>query len=78
MYSENSKIVIYLDSFLIKMIIFGYLFYLYQFLRRLPCSLLAVLVSEYRRCFTLCLFIILLVQFGLLSGHLLGNSCPLG
>ena len=22
--------------------------------------------------------IILLVQFGLLSGHLLGNSCPLG
>ena len=28
--------------------------------------------------FTLCLFIILLVQFGLLSGHLLGNSCPLG
>ena len=29
-------------------------------------------------CFTLCLFIILLVQSGLLSGHLLGNSCPLG
>ena len=28
--------------------------------------------------FHLCLFIILLVQFGLLSGHLLGNSCPLG
>ena len=27
-------------------------------------SLLAVLVSEFRRCFTLCLFIILLVQFG--------------
>ena len=27
---------------------------------------------------TLCLFIILLVGFGLLSGHLLGNSCPLG
>ena len=26
----------------------------------------------------LCLFIILLVQFGLLSGHLLVNSCPLG
>ena len=24
------------------------------------------------------LFIIILVQFGLLSGHLLGNSCPLG
>ena len=29
-------------------------------------------------CFTLCLFIILLVRFGLLSGYLLGNSCPLG
>ena len=28
--------------------------------------------------FTLCLFIILLVQFGLLNGHLLKNSCPLG
>ena len=28
--------------------------------------------------FHLCLFIILLVQFGFLSGHLLGNSCPLG
>ena len=28
--------------------------------------------------FTLCLFIILLVRFGLLSGHLLGNSCQLG
>ena len=28
--------------------------------------------------FMLCLFIILLVQFGLLSGHLMGNSCPLG
>ena len=41
-------------------------------------SLLAVLVSEFRLCFTFCLFIILLVQFGLLSGHLLGNSCPLG
>ena len=27
--------------------------------------------------FHLCLFIILLVQFGLLSGHLLGNSCIL-
>ena len=24
------------------------------------------------------MFFILLVQFGLLSGHLLGNSCPLG
>ena len=24
------------------------------------------------------MFIILLVQFGLLSGHLLGKSCPLG
>ena len=35
-------------------------------------------MSEFRLCFTLCLFIILLVQFGLLSGHLLGNSCPLG
>ena len=31
-------------------------------------SLLAFLVSEFRRCFTLCLFIILLVQFGSLSG----------
>ena len=41
-------------------------------------SLLAVLVSEFRGGFTLCLFIILLVQCGLLSGHLLGNSCPLG
>ena len=41
-------------------------------------SLLDVLVSEFRWCFTLCLFIILLVQFGLLSDHLLGNSCPLG
>ena len=28
--------------------------------------------------FTLCVFIILLVRFGLLSGYLLGNSCPLG
>ena len=28
--------------------------------------------------FHLCLFIILSVQFWLLSGHLLGNSCPLG
>ena len=28
--------------------------------------------------FNLCLFIILLVRFGLLSDHLLGNSCPLG
>ena len=28
--------------------------------------------------FHLMLFIILLVQFGLLSGHLLENSCPLG
>ena len=35
-------------------------------------------VSEFRLCFTSCLFIILLVQFGLLNGHLLGNSCPLG
>ena len=38
----------------------------------------AVLVSEFRWCFTLCLFIILLVRSGLLSDHLLGNSCPLG
>ena len=37
-----------------------------------------VLMSEFRWCFTLCLFIILLVRFGLLSGHLLGNSCQLG
>ena len=38
------------------------------------------LVSEFRRCFTLCLIIILLVRFRLLSDcdHLLGNSCPLG
>ena len=36
------------------------------------------LVSEFRRCFTLSIFIILLVRFGLLSDHLLGNSCPLG
>ena len=28
--------------------------------------------------FSICLFIVLLVRFGLLSGHLLGNSCPLG
>ena len=28
--------------------------------------------------FTLCLFIILLVRFWMLSGHLLGNSCQLG
>ena len=41
-------------------------------------SLLPVLGSEFRWCFTLCLFIILLVRFGLLSGHLLENSCPLG
>ena len=34
--------------------------------------------SELRRCFTLCLFIILLVRFGLLSVHLLENSCTLG
>ena len=24
------------------------------------------------------LFVVLLVQFGLLGGHLLGNGCPLG
>ena len=41
-------------------------------------SLLSVLVSEFRWCFTLCLFIILLVRFWLLSSHLLGNSFPLG
>ena len=35
-------------------------------------------MSKFRLCFTLFLFIILLVHFGLLSGHLLGNSCPLG
>ena len=35
------------------------------------------LVPEFRWCFTLCLFIIILVRFGLLSDHLLGNSCPL-
>ena len=28
--------------------------------------------------FHLMKFIILLVRFGLLSGHLLGNSCPFG
>ena len=39
-------------------------------------SLLSVLVSEFRWCFTLCLFIILLVRFVLLSGQLLENSCP--
>ena len=32
---------------------------------------------EFRCFFTLCLINILLVRFGLLSGHLLGNSCPL-
>ena len=41
-------------------------------------SLLPVLESEFRRCFKLCLFIKRLVRFWLLSGHLLGNSCPLG
>ena len=40
-------------------------------------SLLAVLVSEFRWCFTLCLFIILLVQFRLLSGHLFGGIAAL-
>ena len=34
-------------------------------------------VSVYRTNGSL-VFIILLVRFGLLSGHLLGNSCPLG
>ena len=41
-------------------------------------SLLRVLVSKFRWCFALCLFIILLVRFGLLGGHLLGDSCQLG
>ena len=41
-------------------------------------SLLPVLVSEFRWCFTLCFFIILLVRFWLLSSLLLGNSFPLG
>ena len=36
-------------------------------------SLLPVLESEFRRCFTLCLCIILLDWFGLPIGHLLGN-----
>ena len=43
-------------------------------------SLLPVLLSEFWWCFTLCLFIKLLVRFsrcGLLNDHLLGNSCPL-
>ena len=34
-------------------------------------------LSEFRWCFTLRLFIILLVRFGLLSGHLFGNSWAL-
>ena len=39
-------------------------------------SLLPVLGSEFRWC---CVFtVVLLIWFGLLSGHLLGNSCPLG
>ena len=41
-------------------------------------SLFRVLVSEFRWYFKLCLFIILFVRFGLLSDHLLGNSCSLG
>ena len=41
-------------------------------------SLLAVLVSGFRWCFALCLFIVLLVQFGLLGDRLLGGGCPLG
>ena len=40
-------------------------------------SLLPVLKSDFR-CFTLCLFLILLAQFGLLSGHHFRDSCPLG
>ena len=35
-------------------------------------------IGEFWWCLTLWLFIILLVRFGLLSDHLLGNSCPLG
>ena len=41
-------------------------------------SLLPVLLSEFRCCFISCLFIIFLVRFGLLSGHLFGNNCPRG
>ena len=37
-----------------------------------------VFVSEFPGRFTLCVFIIFLVRFGLLSDHLLGNSCSLG
>ena len=36
------------------------------------------LVSEFRWCFTLCLFTIPLVRFRLLRDHLLWNSCPHG
>ena len=35
-------------------------------------------VSGFRCCFALCLFVVLLVRFGLLSGRLLGSGCPLG
>ena len=42
------------------------------------CSLLAVLVSDFRCCFTLCLFIILLVQFGLLSLDLFYGKVKFG
>ena len=42
------------------------------------CLLPLDLVSEFRCCFTLCLIILLFVQFGLLSGRYLGKSCPLG
>ena len=35
------------------------------------------LVLEFGWCFNLCLFIMLLVRFVLLSDHLLGNICPL-
>ena len=41
-------------------------------------SLIHILESEFRSCFTLCLFIIRLVLFVLMNGHLLGKSCPLG
>ena len=36
------------------------------------------LVSEFLWCFALCMFLLFLVRFGLLSGHLLGTSCSLG
>ena len=41
-------------------------------------NIIETLRQSFDDVFALCLFIILLVRFGLLSGHLLGNSCPLG